>query len=428
MPQERLVRLLDEQLEPDRPAVDERADVLGPRGSEPGPAVHLVAERLGQSEPVHVLVDQVDRGHPGERAVLVEVDLPPAAAGHGADEVEQLRLAGRRVHVDERRVAAGRRRRLGRPEPAAGPLLHPGAELRQPDVDDEPQRDLADLELVVDVDGERRPHLVGVREGALAGRVHRAHPEPDDLPRLLGRDGRGVIPLLVLRHRDDDLVLLGARTGDPVAQLDGPRLAGAADGRPHPDLLARPGVRRGERDARDDRRRRGGVVGVLLARRAARLRRPGRERRRGPVIRRVPRRRRADPLQRRPVAVGGDRPRAAALVPHRVHLLPRGVAQLDRPLVVGERAVEPAGRVGPVEPAELLRVLADHEVAAGGERRAGRELVADRPGELPPGEVHGLVAGVVQLDELEFVEVVGGVVEDLVDDDAGAGRAGGRGQ
>jgi hypothetical protein len=57
------------------------------------------------------------------------------------------------------------------------------------------------------------------------------------------------------------------------------------------------------------------------------------------------------------------------------------------------------------------RVFRGNEVAMGGDDRAGgKGELAQSLAERPAGEIDRRIGGVVELDPLEFVEVIGGVV------------------
>src|SRR5262249_39465592 len=141
------------------------------------------------------------------------------------------------------------------------------------------------LERLVDVDGQRRPHLVLAGEEALrALRVGGLDAEADDLARLLARDGRGVAILGPPGHGDRLLLLLLARAGHAVAQLDRAQPRGGADVGLDAHLLVRGRVSGGEADAGDDGDGPRRVVGVPPARGAARPRRAGAQRRGRPVL------------------------------------------------------------------------------------------------------------------------------------------------
>src|SRR5262249_51945754 len=138
--------------------------------------------------------------------------------------------------VHERRPAS--RRRLGgwRRIAAAAPL---GLALG----DDEALGDLADLDRVVDVDGQRWSQLVLIGEEALSALgVHGVDAEARDLAGFLTRDAGRPASLGRAGHRQHGLGLLEASPDDAVAQLDLGLLPGRANVGLHGDLLARLGV------------------------------------------------------------------------------------------------------------------------------------------------------------------------------------------
>jgi len=67
--------------------------------------------------------------------------------------------------------------------------------------------------------------------------------------------------------------------------------------------------------------------------------------------------------------------------------------------------------------AEAVAVPREHQVPPGGERRPVRETVLDALPENPAAQIGRPIAGIVKLDPLEVIEIVGRMVENLVDDD-----------
>src|SRR5262249_36993786 len=152
VPQERLVGLLDLELEADRPAVDPGAEEVGARRGISGLVIHLVRHRFCQGIAIHGFVNENERRHVAERMIFVQADAAAARARRDADEVEQFWLAGFLIDKDKRRVAARRRRWIGAAEvEAKTDVLHAGPELGSADIEDKSKRTFPGRELVMRV-------------------------------------------------------------------------------------------------------------------------------------------------------------------------------------------------------------------------------------------------------------------------------------
>src|SRR5262245_31071823 len=122
-PQEGPVRLLDEEVIAGQLPIDPQTDEIGQLRRHAGAPVELVRQRLGEAEPLVVLEEQVDGGHAPERLVLLEPHLVSAGPRAHRHEVEEVRLPGLRIDIDERAPPFGLRPRRRAPRREEGAVL-----------------------------------------------------------------------------------------------------------------------------------------------------------------------------------------------------------------------------------------------------------------------------------------------------------------
>ncbi len=99
--EEGAIRLLDQKVVAERPAILPEADVIALFGRHSNLSINFVSERLGQYREF-ILEDQVDGAHPVQEPVLQKMNLLSPIARDHLDEVEQLKFPRRRIKINKR--------------------------------------------------------------------------------------------------------------------------------------------------------------------------------------------------------------------------------------------------------------------------------------------------------------------------------------
>ena len=123
--------------------------------------------------------------------------------------------------------------------------------------------------------------------------------------------------------------------------------------------------------------------------------------------------------QRVPGAVGAHGPGIAVVVPDGARRSARRVDQPERAALVAQAALEPERRARePVRFLKLRRGPRHQQVLAGEQHGSRGEGEVDLALDPPTAQIGARRLGIVELDELEGLLGIGGVIHDLGDDDA----------